>query len=363
MSGSIFGRAFQVATFGESHGAAIGCVIDGCPPRLRLDVAAISRDLARRRPGGSRFVTQRQEADEAEILSGVFEGQTTGAPIALLIKNTDARPQDYDALRDVFRPGHADFAYRQKYGVRDHRGGGRSSARETAARVAAGAIAKQWLAENLGAVIRARLLEMDGIAIPFKDWEETENNPFFAADASVVPQLEERINELRRAGDSCGAKVEVIADNVPAGLGEPVFDKLDADLARALMGINAVKAVEIGAGGAAARMRGSEHNDEMTKDGFVTNNAGGILGGISTGAPIAATIAVKPTSSILIKKRTINAAGEETEVQTKGRHDPCVGVRAVPIAEAMTALVLIDHALRQRGQCGNLSANAAEIFG
>lgn len=361
MPANTFGELFRVTTFGESHGSAIGCVVDGCPPRLPLDTTSIQRDLARRRPGTSRYVTQRREADEVEILSGVFEGLTLGSPIALLIRNEDAKSKDYDALRDTFRPGHADFTYAKKYGIRDHRGGGRSSARETAARVAAGAIARLLLAkESPGAAVRGRLAKMDDIDIPLENWNATEDNPFFAACGgtekytegnAVIKQLEERITALRREGDSCGAVVEVAADNIPVGLGEPVFGRLDADIAKALMSINAVKGVEIGEGFAGAAMRGSSHNDEMQGGKFLTNHAGGILGGISTGAQIVARIAVKPTSSIRQEQQTTNTAGEDATVSTTGRHDPCVGIRAVPIAEAMLALTLADHLLRHRAQC------------
>ena len=355
MSGSVFGKNFQVSTFGESHGPAVGCVVDGCPPLLSLDESAIQIELNRRRPGSSKNVSQRREPDTAEILSGVFEGKTTGAPIAILIRNCDQRPRDYESLREVFRPGHADFTYYKKYGIRDHRGGGRASARETAARVAAGAIAKKWLAENLGATIRGRLAQMGGINIPCKNWDEVNRNSFFAADADIIPQLELKIEELRRAGDSCGAKIEVVAGGIPPGLGEPVFNRLDADIASALMSINAAKGVEIGAGFSAVAQSGIEHSDEISPDGFLSNNAGGILGGISTGQDIVAAVAFKPTSSIRHEKQTINAKGEASSVSTTGRHDPCVGVRATPIVEAMLALVLIDHALRQRAQCGEIS--------
>ncbi|MGI9297337.1 MAG: chorismate synthase [Gammaproteobacteria bacterium] len=357
MSGNTFGRLFCVCTFGESHGAALGCVVDGCPPGISLAEDDLQRDLDRRRPGTSKNVTQRREADRAEILSGVFEGKTTGAPIGILIRNTDAKSRDYDNLRQTFRPGHADFTYSQKYGIRDHRGGGRSSARETAARVAAGAVARKVLA-RWKVRICGRLARMGGIDAPFKSWKATEENPFFAADNSVVPALEQKIRQLRRDGDSCGAIVEVVARNMTAGWGEPVFDRLDADIARALMGINAVKGVEIGAGFAAAGQTGETHGDEITADGFVSNNAGGILGGISSGQDIVARLAVKPAASIRIPRRTIDSAGKETTVATTGRHDPCVGIRAVPVAEAMLALTLADHALRHRGQCGESAAAA-----
>ena len=352
MAGNSFGAFFRVTTFGESHGAGVGCVIDGCPPLLALDEKAIQRDLDRRKPGQSKYVTQRKEPDEAEILSGVFEGKTTGAPIAILIRNRDARPRDYEKKRDIFRPGHADFAYQKKYGIRDYRGGGRSSARVTAAVVAAGAVARQWLKKHK-VFVRACLIQMGGIDIPFESWDEVDKNPFFAPNAGIVARLEEKIESLRRDKDSCGAWIRVVAENAPAGWGEPVFDRLDADLAKALMGINAVKAVSIGYGFESMQQRGSEHGDQIRKNKFESNNAGGILGGISTGQEIKAEIGLKPTPSIAQKRRTIDVDGNETEVATTGRHDPCVGLRAAPIAEAMTLLVLIDHALRQRAQCGD----------
>ena len=351
MSGNTFGKLFCFSTFGESHGAALGCVIDGCPPGIEIKPADIQRDLDRRRPGTSAQVTQRREADRAEILSGIFEGRTTGAPIGILIRNADAKSRDYAKLRDCFRPGHADFSYWQKYGIRDHRGGGRSSARETAARVAAGAVARRVLAA-WGVVVCGRLANMGGMEIPLKAWKMTEENPFFAADNAAEKKLAEKIKQLRREGDSCGAVVEVAARHVPAGWGEPVFDRLDADIAKAMMGINAVKGVEIGAGFAAAAQKGSEHGDEITAKGFATNHAGGILGGISSGQDVLVRLAVKPAASIRLPRRTINTRGEETTVSTTGRHDPCVGIRAVPVAEAMLALTLADHALRHRAQCG-----------
>ena len=355
MAGSSFGEAFRVTTFGESHGAAIGVVVDGCPPGLHLTAADIQKDLQRRRPGQSRFVTQRRESDKAEILSGVWENKTTGTPIAVLIRNDDARSKDYAAIKDKFRPGHADISYLRKYGLRDYRGGGSSSARETAARVAAGAIARAFLS-TLKVKVRGCLDEMGGIDIPFRNWRAVSQNAFFAANnnAALIKRLENKIETLRREGDSCGAIVRVVAEGVPAGLGEPVFDKLDADIAKALMSINAVKGVELGAGFNAAKIPGSENNDEITPRGFVTNNAGGILGGISSGQDIVARMAIKPTSSIRIPKRTVTTKNKTTTVQTLGRHDPCVGIRAVPIAEAMLLLVLADHAIRQRGQCGKL---------
>ena len=352
MGGNVFGKLFRVATFGESHGAAIGCVVDGCPPRIALSPSDVQTQLDRRRPGSSRHVSQRREPDAAEILSGVFEGQTTGAPIAMLIRNTDAKSGDYDNLRDTFRPGHADYAYHKKYGIRDHRGGGRSSARETAARVAAAAVARKVLQTLGGVEIRGRLAQMGGINLPATDWNAADDNPFFSADVNSLPLLEEKIKQLRRDGDSCGAVVEVVALSPPAGWGAPVFDRLDADIAAAMMSINAVKGVEIGDGFAAAAQLGSVHGDEMRADGFVSNHAGGVLGGISTGQDIVVRLAVKPASSIRIPRKTVNADGEETSVATTGRHDPCVGIRAVPVAEAMLALTLADHALRHRGQCG-----------
>lgn len=353
MAGNTFGKNFCVTTFGESHGPAIGCVVDGCPPRLPLDKKDLARDLARRRPGSSRHVTQRRESDEAELLSGVFEGITTGAPIAILIRNTDAKSKDYEKLRDAFRPGHADYVYWKKYGIRDHRGSGRASARETAVRVAAGAIARRMLETFFGVSVRGHLLQMGGIDAPFESWETVEQNPFFSANAKAAEKMAAHIDKLRRLGDSCGAVLRVVAEGAPVGWGEPVFDRLDADIAKALMSINAVKGVEIGAGFQAALQLGGEHGDDMNAEGFLSNNAGGILGGISTGQNIEARLAIKPTSSIRIPKRTVNKDGKETTVQTTGRHDPCVGIRAVPIAEAMLALTLADHALRWRGQCGD----------
>jgi chorismate synthase len=352
MSGNTLGLAFSVTSFGESHGPAIGCVVDGCPPGLTLSEADIQVDLDRRKPGTSRHVTQRRESDTVEILSGVFEGRTTGTPIALLIRNEDQRSKDYGNIASTFRPGHADYTYNQKYGFRDYRGGGRSSARETAVRVAAGAIAKKWLNEKFGTVIRGYLSQLGPILVPFKAWSErdVEGNAFFAADASCLPQLEAYMDELRKEGNSVGARINVVAENVPVGLGEPVYDRLDADLAHALMSINAVKGVEIGDGFACVAQKGTEHRDEMTPEGYLSNHAGGILGGISSGQDITASIAIKPTSSIRIPGRTIDVDGRPTEVVTHGRHDPCVGIRATPIAEAMLAIVLMDHALRQRGQ-------------
>jgi len=352
MPGNTLGTLFTVTNFGESHGPAIGCVVDGCPPGLALDVSDIQFELDRRRPGTSLHVTQRQEADQVEILSGVYEGVTTGTPIGLLIRNTDARSKDYSNIQDTFRPGHADFAYWRKFGVRDPRGGGRSSARLTAPTVAAGAIAKKWLAEQYGVKVRGYMSQLGPVAIPFVSWDEVPNNPFYAPNAEVVPELEAYMDQLRRDGDSIGARIEVVAENLPAGWGEPIYDRLDADIAHVMMGLNAVKGVSIGAGFDCIAQRGSEHGDEITPDGFLSNHAGGVLGGISTGQPITVSLAIKPTSSIRVERRSVNRANEPVMVQTLGRHDPCVGIRATPIAEAMLALVLIDHALRHRGQCG-----------
>jgi chorismate synthase len=363
MSGNSFGQSFTVTSFGESHGPAIGCVVDGCPPGLELSESDIQPDLDRRRPGTSRHVTQRQEADRVEILSGVYEGRTTGTPIALLIRNEDQRSKDYGNLLQTFRPGHADYTYLHKYGLRDPRGGGRSSARLTAVTVAAAAIARKWLHGRFGTVVRGRMSQLGDIVVPLDDWDEVHRNPFFAASASVVPALEAHMDALRKAGDSCGARIDVVADGVPVGLGEPLFDKLDADIAFAMMGINAVKGVEIGAGFGCIAQKGSEHGDELTPDGFVGNNAGGVLGGISTGQPITVSIAIKPTSSIRVPRRSIDLEGRATTVETIGRHDPCVGIRATPIAEAMLLLVLMDHALRHRAQCGDVEVGTAPIPG
>jgi chorismate synthase len=352
MSGNTLGSLFCVTNFGESHGPAIGCVVDGCPPGMPLDAADIQAELDRRRPGTSRHVTQRQETDQVEILSGVFEGVTTGTPIGLLIRNMDARSKDYAALADTFRPGHADYSYFRKYGVRDPRGGGRSSARLTAPTVAAGAIAKKWLAQTHGVVVRGYMSQLGPITIPFQSWDAVPQNAFYSPNADIVPQLESYMDELRREGDSIGARIEVVADNVPTGWGEPLYDKLDADIAHAMMGLNAVKGVSIGAGFESIAQRGSQHGDEISPAGFLSNNAGGVLGGISTGQPVTVSLAIKPTSSIRIERQSVTRAGEATMVQTLGRHDPCVGIRATPIAEALLALVLIDHALRHRGQCG-----------
>ena len=350
MSGNTLGTLFTFTSFGESHGAAIGGIVDGCPPGLALCAEDLQIDLDRRKPGTSRHVTQRQEGDVVEILSGIFEGKTTGAPIALLIRNTDQRSQDYSKIMDTFRPGHADYTYSQKYGVRDYRGGGRSSARETAARVAAGAIAKKWLSERYGVTVRGYMSQLGEIEIPFETWDVVNDNPFFAPNNSVLPQLEVYLDKVRAERDSVGARITVVAEGVPVGWGDPVFDRLDAEIAYAMMSINAVKGVEVGAGFASVMQRGSVHSDEMTPQGFVTNNAGGILGGISTGQEIRVNIALKPTSSIPQERRSIDKNGAAVTMQTTGRHDPCVGVRATPIAEAMLALVLIDHALRHRAQ-------------
>lgn len=352
MSGNTFGKSFTLTTFGESHGPAIGGIVDGCPPGLELAEDDLQHDLDRRRPGSSRYTTQRQEADQIKILSGVFEGKTTGAPIGLLIENTDQKSKDYDKIKDLFRPGHADYTYWKKYGIRDYRGGGRSSARETAIRVAAGGIAKKYLKQICNIQIRGYMAQMGPIKFEHFDWKEVENNPFFFPDANKVPALEALITTLRREGDSIGARINVVAMNVPAGLGEPVFDKLDADIAAAMMGINAVKGVEIGSGFGVIMEQGSQHRDEMTSMGFLSNHAGGILGGISSGQEIVVSMALKPTSSIRIPGRTIDIHGQPAEIVTTGRHDPCVGIRATPIAEAMLALVLMDHWLRYRGQCG-----------
>ena len=354
MSGSTLGTLFRVTNFGESHGPAIGCVVDGCPPGLELSEADIQPDLDRRRPGTSRHVTQRKEEDKVEILSGVFEGLTTGTPIALLIRNTDQRSKDYASLLDTFRPGHADYTYHHKYGLRDPRGGGRASARLTAPAVGAAAIAKKWLRQHCGTTFAGHLAAIGDIAIPFEGWEHVAENPFFAANASDIARIEAYVDELRKLGDSCGARVDVVARGVPVGIGEPLYDKLDADIAHVMMGINAVKGVEIGAGFASIAQRGSTHGDELTPAGFASNNAGGVLGGISTGQDITVSLAIKPTSSIRSPRRSIDRAGQPTTVETFGRHDPCVGIRATPIAEAMLALVVMDHVLRHRAQCGDV---------
>lgn len=361
MSGNSFGKLFVITSFGESHGAAIGGIVDGCPPGLELNAADLQGDLDRRKPGQSRHTTQRRESDTVEILSGVFEGRTTGAPIGLLIRNEDQRSKDYAEIASRYRPGHADYTYEQKYGVRDYRGGGRSSARETAVRVAAGAIAKKYLAERYGITVRGYLSQLGAIRPQTFDWAEVAQNPFFWPCAATVADLETFMDDLRKAGNSIGAAVTVVASGMPTGLGEPIFDRLDADIAHALMSINAVKGVEIGAGFGCIEQRGTEHRDEMTPDGFVSNHAGGILGGISSGQDVIARIALKPTSSIRLPGRTINNQGAATEVVTLGRHDPCVGIRATPIAEAMLALVLMDHLLRQRAQNADVTPPIAAI--
>ena len=360
MSGNTFGTLFAVTNFGESHGPAIGCVIDGCPPGLPLSEADIQPDLDRRRPGTSKFVTQRNEPDAVEILSGVYEGMTTGTPICLLIKNTDQRSKDYGDILQTFRPGHADYTYFHKYGLRDPRGGGRSSARLTAPMVAAGAVAKKWLAQKYGTTFHGCMTQIGDLVIPFESWDHVPNNPFFAPVADVSA-LEAYMGELRKAGDSCGARLRVTARNVPVGLGEPLFDKMDADIAFAMMGINAVKGVEIGAGFASVTQRGTTHGDSLSPQGFKGNNAGGVLGGISTGQDLEVSIAIKPTSSILSPRESIDIEGRSTEVVTKGRHDPCVGIRATPIAEAMLALVVMEHALRHRAQCADVNPPVSPI--
>ena len=360
MSGNTFGKLFAVTNFGESHGPAIGCVVDGCPPGMALSEADIQFELDRRRPGTSRHVTQRNEPDAVEILSGVYQGKTTGTPIALLIRNTDQRIKDYSAISESFRPGHADYTYWHKYGIRDPRGGGRSSARLTAPTVAAGAIARKWLFERYGTVFRGCMTQIGDQVIPFDDWSHVGNNPFYAPVADVSA-LESYMDALRKAGDSCGAKVRVVASGVPVGLGEPLYDKLDADIAFAMMGLNAVKGVEIGAGFASVAHRGTMHGDSMSPEGFRTNHAGGVLGGISTGQDLEVAIAIKPTSSIISPRDSIDIHGKPAEVVTKGRHDPCVGIRATPIAEALLALVVMDHALRHRAQCADVVLDVPPI--
>jgi chorismate synthase len=357
MSGNTIGKLFSVTSFGESHGPAIGCIVDGCPPGLALCASDLQHDLDRRKPGTSRHTTQRREADEVEILSGVFEGRTTGTPIGLLIRNTDQRSKDYSEIMDRFRPGHADYTYNQKYGVRDYRGGGRSSARETAVRVAAGGIAKKYLNEHYGIRIRGYLAQLGPIKAERVDWDQVERNPFFCPDADKVAEMEAYMDDLRKEGNSIGARINVVASGMPAGLGEPIFDRLDAELAHALMSINAVKGVELGAGFDCVEQKGTEHRDEMTPEGFLSNHAGGVLGGISSGQDLLASIALKPTSSLRLPGKTVNRDGNPVEVVTKGRHDPCVGIRATPIAEAMVAIVVMDHVLRHRGQ--NMDVNSA----
>ena len=361
MSGNTLGTLFTVTTFGESHGPAIGCVVDGCPPGLALSEADIQPDLDRRKPGTSRHVTQRREGDVVEILSGVFEGKTTGTPIGLLIRNEDQRSKDYAKIAASFRPGHADYTYLQKYGIRDPRGGGRSSARLTAPAVAAGAIAKKWLRERHGIEVRGHLTQLGRQEIAFESWDAVEKNPFFAANASLVPELEAYMDRLRKSGDSCGARLRVVATGVPPGWGEPLYGRLDADIAQAMMGINAVKGVEIGAGFASAGQLGTEHSDEMSPEGFLSNHAGGILGGISTGQDVVVSIAIKPTSSIRLTRQTVDVTGQPATIETHGRHDPCVGIRATPIAEAFLALVLADHALRHRAQNADVTCPTPRI--
>ena len=361
MSGNTLGKLFCVTSFGESHGPAIGCVVDGCPPGMELSTEDIQLELDRRKPGTSRHVTQRHESDTVEILSGIFEGKTTGTSIALLIRNEDQRSKDYSKIRDVFRPGHADYTYWQKYGIRDYRGGGRSSARETAVRVAAAAIAKKWLREKYGVVIRGYMSQLGTIEIPFKQWDMVNQNPFFVADTDSVPDLEKFMDKLRKSGDSVGAKINVVARGVPVGWGEPVYDRLDAEIAYSMMSLNAVKGVEIGSGFASIAQRGTQHSDEITPEGFLSNNAGGVLGGISTGQDITVNIAIKPTSSIRLDRRSMDKTGKPLVVTTHGRHDPCVGIRATPIAEAMLALVLMDHALRHRAQNADVACLTPKI--
>ncbi|MBL0283570.1 MAG: chorismate synthase [Zoogloea sp.] len=363
MSGNTLGTLFCVTSFGESHGPAIGCVVDGCPPGLAISEADIQAELDRRKPGTSRHVTQRREPDTVEILSGVFEGVTTGTPISLLIRNQDQRSKDYGNIAESFRPGHADYAYWQKYGIRDYRGGGRSSARETAVRVAAGAIARKWLFERFGIVIRGYMAQLGPIEIPFAAWDEVDSNSFFAPNQAIVPKLESYMDELRKSGDSVGARINVMATGVPVGWGEPVYDRLDADIAYAMMSINAVKGVEIGAGFASVSQLGTDHSDEMSPEGFLSNNAGGVLGGISTGQDITVSMAIKPTASTRLDRHTIDKAGNPVVVNTHGRHDPCVGIRATPIAEAMLAIVLIDHALRHRAQNGDVVCSTPQVAG
>jgi chorismate synthase len=361
MSGNSFGRLFCVTSFGESHGSAIGCVVDGCPPGMALAEADIQADLERRRPGKSRHTTQRREPDRVQILSGVFEGLTTGTPIGLIIHNQDQRSKDYSKIKDRFRPGHADYTYVKKYGLRDYRGGGRASARETAMRVAAGAIAKKYLHECCGITIRGYLAQLGPIRPQALDWDEVERNPFFCPDAAKVGELEDYMDALRKEGDSIGARVEVVAQGVPPGLGEPIFDRLDAEIAHAMMSINAVKGVEIGAGFACVEQKGTEHRDEITPQGFLSNHAGGVLGGISSGQDIRVSIALKPTSSLRLPARSVDIHGEAVAVITTGRHDPCVGIRATPIAEAMLAIVLMDHVLRHRAQNPHVKTELPDI--
>jgi len=361
MSGNSFGTLYCLTSFGESHGPAIGGVIDGCPPGMVLTPEDIQVELDRRKPGTSRHVTQRQESDTVEILSGIFEGRTTGTSIGFVIRNEDARSKDYSAIADTFRPGHADYTYWQKYGIRDYKGGGRSSARETAIRVVAGAVAKKWLKERYGVEIRGYVAQIGPHKLAFKSWEAVRENSFFSPDPDAIEKLEAFMDQLRRDGDSVGARVNVVASGVPVGWGEPVYGRLDADIASAMMGINAVKGVEIGAGFAAIEQRGSEHGDGMSPEGFLGNNSGGVLGGISTGQDVTVSIALKPTSSIRLPRPSINKQGRPVTVETKGRHDPCVGLRATPICEAMLACVLMDHALRHRAQCGDVNTDTPRL--
>ena len=363
MSGNTFGKLFTVTTFGESHGPALGCIIDGCPPGLSLEASDLQWDLNRRKPGQSRYTTQRKEDDEVQILSGVFEGKTTGTPIGLLVQNQDHRSKDYSKIKGLYRPAHADYTYDRKFGTRDSRGGGRSSARETTMRVAAGAVAKKWLSERYGVRIRGYLSELGPLKATAHDWDQVEHNPFFCGDVSLLPRLEAYMQDLIKRGDSVGARINVVADGVPAGWGEPVFDRLDADIAHAVMSINAVKGVEIGDGFASVAQLGSEHRDAMTPAGFTSNHAGGTLGGISSGQPLCVSLALKPTSSIRIPGKTVDNQGAAAEVITTGRHDPCVGIRATPIAEAMVALVLMDHALRHRGQNADVVHDVSAVTG
>ena len=361
MSGNSFGKLFTVTGFGESHGLALGCIVDGCPPGMPLTEADLQIDLDRRKPGKSRHTTQRRESDEVQILSGVFEGKTTGSPIGLIIHNTDQKSKDYSKIKDRFRPGHADYTYQQKYGIRDYRGGGRSSARETAMRVAAGAIAKKYLKLKYATEVRGYLSQLGPLSLELKDWSGVDENPFFSPDPGRVPELEEYMDALRKSGDSVGARVNVVATGVPAGLGEPIFDRLDADIGHAMLSINAVKGVEIGAGFACVAQKGTKHRDEITPDGFLSNHAGGVLGGISSGQDILVSIALKPTSSIRIPGQTIDVHGQPVEVVTTGRHDPCVGIRATPIAEAMLAIVLMDHVLRHRAQNMDVHSDTPQV--
>jgi chorismate synthase len=361
MSGNSIGKLFTVTSFGESHGPAIGCIVDGCPPGMELSEADLQHDLERRRPGKTRHTTQRREPDQVEILSGVFEGKTTGTPIALMIRNVDQRSKDYGDIMNTFRPGHADYTYYKKYGLRDYRGGGRSSARETAMRVAAGAVAKKYLQQRYGVVIRGYLSQLGPIKAEAFDWDEVENNPFFCPDAGKVAEMEKYMDALRKEGNSIGARINVVAQGVPPGWGEPIFDRLDADIAHAMMAINAVKGVEIGAGFASVEQKGTEHRDEITMDGFLSNHAGGVLGGISSGQDIEVSIALKPTSSMRLPGRSVDLEGNPAEVITTGRHDPCVGIRATPIAEAMLAIVLMDHMLRHRAQNLDVETDLPDI--